>query len=312
MKITKTQDGRANLHVWREGKEYFRQKSKVFLREWTNVMFSIFPQPDLGNTYYLDISKQPLNFLDNTFDAVYTYHVFEHLTLREGQQFALEIMRVLKPGGIFRISVPDLEQNCRDYLHYLEKSIKEPMDENFRRYKWSVLQVFEQIVRDKSGGLVLEAIRKGEYDEEYANEWFSDVYKPFFTMGEKERRTVPTQHIEKRLSRRLKSVLTIPKSLYLCFRSRIAKFMIGSFLRDRTALPKNHPLVMKEAVRWMYDKVSLRLLVESLGFVEFKQKTFRDSDIPNWGKYDLDRSNYVDRAIDPSVYIECKKPGVPR
>ena len=45
MKVNRASDGRANLHIWREGREYWCQKSPVFLREWTNVQFSLVPRP---------------------------------------------------------------------------------------------------------------------------------------------------------------------------------------------------------------------------------------------------------------------------
>lgn len=312
MKITKTKDGRANLYISRQGEGYFRQKGKVLLEGWTNLMFSVLPQPVNGNMYYVDISKQPLDFPDNSFDAVYAYHVFEHLTPSEGQQFALEIMRVLKPGGIFRISVPDLEEICRDYLHYLEKSIEEPTDENIRRYKWYVMEIFEEMVRDKTGGLMLEALRRGEYDEEYANEWISDAFKSFFKVDKDENPTSTKQQIDKTLVQHNSKLKKGPKKLYLDFMRRIRDLMIKSFFNNDKILPRSHPLITKEAERWMYDRLSLKLLVENAGFVEFTQKTFKDSDIPNWEKYDLDRSNHADRAIDPSLYVECMKTGEPR
>ena len=308
MKITKTREGNAYLHVWREGEEYFRQKGKVLIEEWTNVMFSVLAQPDVDNMYYVDISAKSLHFPNSSFDAVNAYHVFEHLTPREGEHFALEILRVLKPGGIFRISVPDLEQSCRKYLHHLAKAVQEPTDQNLRQYKWSVMEIFEQMVRDKSGGLMLEAIRSGEYDEEYLNEYYSDVFRPFYQKGGTDNRNAVLGDIKKTVLQQLMRVM--PKRLYLGLARRIKKVLIKRLVPEETILATNHPLVRKEAVRWMYDRLSLQLLAEKVGFVEFKQMTFKDSDIPHWDQYDLDRSNHGDRPIDPSVYVECRRPGI--
>ncbi len=296
------------MHLWREGEEYFRQKGRVLTEEWTNVKFSVLAQPDVDNMYYVDISAKPLPFPNSSFDAVNAYHVFEHLTPREGEAFALDILGVLKPGGIFRISVPDLEQNCRKYLHYLAKAVQEPTDQNLSRYKWSAMEIYEQMIRDKSGGLMAEAIRSGDYDEEYLNEWYSDVFRPFFQKGGTDNRNAVLVDTKKTVLQQLMRVT--PKRVYRALSRRIKNVLITSVAPDETVLARRHPLVTKEAVRWQYDRLSLRLLVEKVGFVEFKQMTFKDSDINQWDQYDLDRSNHGDHPIDPSVYVECRRPGI--
>jgi predicted O-linked N-acetylglucosamine transferase (SPINDLY family)/predicted SAM-dependent methyltransferase len=58
-----------------------------------------------------------LRFEDNTVDEVYASHVLEHLGFRNELPQALqEIRRVLKPGGVLRMSVPDLEVLCRLFV----------------------------------------------------------------------------------------------------------------------------------------------------------------------------------------------------
>ena len=51
----------------------------------------------------------PLSFDNNTFDLVYASHVLEHFRRSETQDVMNDWVRVLKPGGTIRISVPDLE-----------------------------------------------------------------------------------------------------------------------------------------------------------------------------------------------------------
>ncbi|MDJ0896029.1 MAG: methyltransferase domain-containing protein [Alphaproteobacteria bacterium] len=52
-------------------------------------------------------------FEDLGFDEVYASHVMEHLGYREELPAAFQgIHRILKPGGVFRMSVPDLEILC--------------------------------------------------------------------------------------------------------------------------------------------------------------------------------------------------------
>ena len=60
-----------------------------------------------------------LSFLpDESCSEVYASHVLEHLAYNGEIQATLKgIHRVLKPGGRFRASVPDLEVLCKLFLH---------------------------------------------------------------------------------------------------------------------------------------------------------------------------------------------------
>ena len=102
---------------------------------------------------------------DDTVDLIYNCHVLEHFKRREVAKVLTEWKRVLKPGGILRISVPDFASLCevyqqngkieqvvgalfgrQDYLyniHYnvfdeatLSKTLNEVGFENVRRYNW--------------------------------------------------------------------------------------------------------------------------------------------------------------------------------
>src|SRR6266481_2015573 len=60
--------------------------------------------------------RRPLPFKENTFSAIYASHVLEHLYLVESQRLLAECKRVLKPGGVIRLVVPDLRFMVTDYL----------------------------------------------------------------------------------------------------------------------------------------------------------------------------------------------------
>ncbi|WFU30387.1 methyltransferase domain-containing protein [Bradyrhizobium brasilense] len=53
---------------------------------------------------------RPLPFADRSLSAVFSAHVFEHLFPDEVERLAREIARVLAPGGVCRIVVPDMER----------------------------------------------------------------------------------------------------------------------------------------------------------------------------------------------------------
>lgn len=48
--------------------------------------------------------------------AVYSSHMIEHLDRAEARSFLAEVMRVLQPGGVVRLAVPDLSMLVRAYL----------------------------------------------------------------------------------------------------------------------------------------------------------------------------------------------------
>jgi SAM-dependent methyltransferase len=53
---------------------------------------------------------------DNSADGVYASHVLEHLALADFRRALSNTFRMLRPGGIFRLVVPDLESRARKYL----------------------------------------------------------------------------------------------------------------------------------------------------------------------------------------------------
>jgi ubiquinone/menaquinone biosynthesis C-methylase UbiE len=60
--------------------------------------------------------RKPLPFGRGSFRAVYASHVLEHMYLTEAQTLLRECFRVLEPGGIARIVVPDLKAHIMEYL----------------------------------------------------------------------------------------------------------------------------------------------------------------------------------------------------
>jgi len=70
---------------------------------WLNADF----YPKTRNVLHLDATHR-LPFDDATFDVVFSEHMIEHVDFVRGQRLIQECCRVLVPGGILRISTPDL------------------------------------------------------------------------------------------------------------------------------------------------------------------------------------------------------------
>ena len=71
------------------------------------------------NVLVHDLSRG-IPFADADVDAVYHSHFLEHLDRDVAIQFINECKRVLRPGGILRISVPDFEQLTRRYIAHID------------------------------------------------------------------------------------------------------------------------------------------------------------------------------------------------
>ena len=303
IKIQKTSDGRSNLHIWRTGQSYYKQKSALFLKEWTNVMFSPLPYPSGGDISYYDI-RQPLPFADNTFDAVYAFHIIEHLTPLEANRFVAEIHRILKPIGICRLSTPDLENICREYVKNLQRCLSDPSAQNLLRYDWNMLELYDQLVREKSGGMMSEAVRDGYYDPQYAQERYGDVFAEFYappSSGKNKSQASPSARIKNFFGQSPKQQLS---QLYW----KIENFLFRLLRNFKSWTMKGDPCQTMEANKWFYDRLSLKLLMEKRGLEGVEQKTFFESDIPHWEKYNFDKSNFGHHAVEPSLYMEGRQP----
>jgi SAM-dependent methyltransferase len=68
-----------------------------------------------SSSIYIHDIRKPLPFADGSASAVFASHVLEHLYRDEGQQLIRESRRVLCPGGILRLIVPDLEAIVQEY-----------------------------------------------------------------------------------------------------------------------------------------------------------------------------------------------------
>lgn len=72
-----------------------------------------------NNIEKLDLNwdlRNPLPFSDNSVDFIFNEHFFEHLDVEEGQRAMKDLMRVLRPGGVMRIAMPDLEWVVQNYI----------------------------------------------------------------------------------------------------------------------------------------------------------------------------------------------------
>jgi len=75
------------------------------LAGWFNTDY----EPWVPEVYHLDM-REALPFPDNSLDVAASEHVFEHFSYQDGTKILSELFRCLKPGGLVRMSMPDLDQ----------------------------------------------------------------------------------------------------------------------------------------------------------------------------------------------------------
>jgi predicted SAM-dependent methyltransferase len=261
----------------------------VSSEEWTNLDFVSTSEQVIAHNLLSGIP-----FPDHSFDLVYHSHVLEHFSKNDGKKLVEECYRVLKPGGIIRIAIPNLEEIAKNYLKYLELSDQEPENSQFRaNYDWSLIEMFDQTVRNNTGGAMLSYLAQKEIENE--DFVMTRIGVEGISLRENILNAPPApSEIEGGLVWKFKQVV---KKL---LRPLIGRLEINEFERiGRFRLGG-------EIHQWMYDRVSLRRLLEDIKFTQFIIRDPFSSYIENWESYELDGKKPVVRKPD-SLYVEAIK-----
>lgn len=269
---------------------------------WINIDIS--PRgPDVINH---DLSKNiPLE--SSSCDVVYYSAVLEHIRPSDIKAFFGECKRVLKPGGIIRVGVPDFENICELYLSKLQAAING--DESaINDYNWTILEICDQLVRERSGGEMLAYLQQNPIP----NEQFV-----FDRIGEEGRNLVLSlrksdtpQVANKSGVGKLSSVAHRIAGLLRRLVAQIRLVLLTCFLgaEGMKALEIGRFRLSGEVHQWVYDRYSLAKLLLAVGFCDPVRLTANTSQIPNWTSFNLDTLS-DGTVIKPDLfYMEAIKP----
>jgi predicted SAM-dependent methyltransferase len=248
---------------------------------------------------------------DNSCDAIYHSHVLEHIRRADVPAFMRECLRVLKPGGIMRTVVPDLEQAASSYLDTLHAALDGDQSAA-ADHEWMVIELLDQLVRERGGGSMLDYLSQ----DHLPNEAF--IYERH---GEDARNLVGLIRRQKEAAqqgRKGPAESSSGSSGYLRRARRLMRrFFSGTgkslspedmlSAEDRRALAIGRFRLAGEVHQWMYDRYSLdRLLLDS-GFTNPVQQTPTGSQIPAWESYHLDTTPEGKVYKPESLYMESAK-----
>jgi predicted SAM-dependent methyltransferase len=235
-------------------------------------------------------------FADASMQVVYHSHVLEHIPRDDVKGFLQECNRVLVSGGILRVVVPDLEQIARNYIQNLDRCSTGKESEAEADYQWSVIELLDQLTREKSGGEMLEYLKGDVPNKAYILARNGEEVRPYLDNTKKSLSF--TQKLGK-----FGTMTASAKVFFLkkVFRSILTKlfpwsglFKIGEFRAGG------------EVHKWMYDRVSLKILLESFGFEQVEVKDANTSNVKDWESFELDSKKGVVFKPD-SLFVEAIK-----
>ncbi len=277
-----TPDGTALLHIWRVELFYLSTRFNKVLEDWNNIRFHNLPFPKHPDFTTLDVRKG-LPYPDNTFDGIYAFHISEHLDWHENTAFNQELLRILKPGGICRLSTPDLLLKATDYKEKRQLYRNDPSTENRKQFHWATLVLIDQMIRLQGGGELLKALKEKDFVPEHIFQTHGDVFKSYLNENFPNRK----------------------KPLY---EKNLTYYLYRLWHKVLKSFGRNKPALFIENEVFYFDKISYPRLMQESGFTEIEVPSFEESRIPNWLTYELDKSPFGNYPIEPSVYVEGVKP----
>lgn len=201
---------------------------------------------------------------------VYHSNVLEHIRPVVAEDFMRECARICRSGGILRVAVPDLEQICRLYLAKLEEAIQGKPGAREER-AWMLLEMLDQMTRESSGGAMGDCLK--QLPASLENFVFSRI-------GNEGREFV----------RQYRGLGTTGKPPPSGWWRQLREKVALAFVSPREGLAKaiGDFRLSGEVHHWMYDRFSLKELMESVGFSEIRVMRPEKSRIPGWSDFFLE------------------------
>ena len=225
---------------------------------------------------------------DRSAACIYHSHLFEHLPLAVARRFLGECRRVLAPGGILRIVVPDFERSARDHIATLDRR---RAGENLQAaHRWLLIEMIDQIARTRPGGEMVQMIAEDDRHDDF-------IAARLGSFGASLISGVREQTRERSRPPRFHRAAWI---IERCLPGRLGSAVVDAWFRQRG-----------EIHMWMYDEFFLGDMLQVAGYVEPQRMTHLTSGIADWSRYGLDAEPDGSPYKGTSLYMEAKRPSTP-
>lgn len=261
-----------------------------FHADWVNADMA----PAAPEVLAVDLAGE-LPFPAASFDAVYCSHVLEHLRPEAVPPLLRRIHGLLRPGGILRVVVPDLEAMARVYLDLLAELERDPQARE-ADYDWILLELYDQAARSESGGAMLGFAA----DSRLRNAAFV-------------RSRIGAEALEacRAVARGGRPASPAPRGFGRILRAArlrlagLAAAAIGG-AEARRAYDEGLFRQSGELHRWMYDRYSLARALRRAGFADPARQTAFESRIPGFARYQLDVDAGGEVRKPDSLFMEAR------
>lgn len=239
------------------------------------------------------LNRLPL--ADESVNVVYTSHFLEHVPRGLVSGFLSECSRVLKPGGLIRLVLPDLENMAREYLAMRDKGEHVKAD-------FVVYEMVDQCVRQIPGGEL------------------GKLYNKLRSSLNSDANAIPIiDYIRLRTGEDFSEVACGPgnnksgnlRRLTSAVRNRISRYWINLCLLSLPSSFRTQNVShasIGERHQWLWDFHQVKCELESLGFSGVKRFSANTSTLSDFPFFPLD----VDKQGRPrkgteSMYVEALK-----
>jgi predicted SAM-dependent methyltransferase len=220
-----------------------------------------------------------ISFPDNSYEAVYSSHVLEHLPRNLAPRVCCEFHRILKTGGIVRLAVPDLEAITANYLIALQGASLGDQ-QAAAHHEWMTLELLDQMTRSASGGFM-------------GRMWWSRplASREFIVERLGQEATKQLEDIDKAIAAGQSPLR--PEEVY--------------HSKDVSGKNELNFRCSGEMHRWMYDRISLKRLLSDAGFRDIRVCSPTESRIPDFADYHLDTDEEGKVRKPDSLFMEAAK-----
>ncbi len=240
------------------------------------------------------LGRLPLESGETSF--VYSSHFFEHIPRSQVPTFLMECFRIMKPGAVIRLVLPDLENMARAYLKHRDQGEHKKAD-------FLVTEIIDQCVRTVPGGemgALFRDMSSQEHLEPLELELKQFVYERVGeVIGTKE--TEQRRGSEQPFTLKVRAALNFLRKLIL----RVWLYPLpAAFKRQNVSFAE-----VGEKHQWVWDFYQLGGALKKAGFINVARMSASMSAVEDIPVSILDlHPNGEPRKGAGSMYAEARKP----